>query len=64
VIIGGGYLFGAPIAGYLLDSYGGAEGGFRAYRPAIWYAGSLATVSACLVGVVRIWKDKRLLKKL
>jgi hypothetical protein len=64
MIIGGGYLFGAPIAGYLLDAYGGSEGGFTAYRPAIWYAGSLATVAACLIGAVRFWKDRKLLKKL
>ncbi|KAF3015109.1 hypothetical protein E8E12_000094, partial [Didymella heteroderae] len=39
-----GYLMGAPIAGYILQSAGGnqgtrAEQGFSGYRPAIFYAG-------------------------
>src|ERR1700760_2219373 len=61
---GGGYLMGAPIAGYLLEAYGGEKGGFEAYRPAIWYAGSLAIGAASLVGFVRFWKDTRVLRKL
>jgi MFS family permease len=62
--LGVGFLFGAPIAGYFLDAQGGADGGFKAYRPAIFYAGGLAAVGAALVGAVRINKDRRLLKKL
>ncbi|PHH63905.1 hypothetical protein CDD81_5353 [Ophiocordyceps australis] len=43
---GAGYLMGAPIAGYLLDAYGGESGGLGAYRPAMFYAGSMA-LGAC-----------------
>ena len=60
----GGYLMGAPIAGYLLEAYGGAEAGLQAYRPAIFYAGSLAVGAASLVAVIRLRKDLRLLAKL
>ncbi|KFH41632.1 putative transporter-like protein [Hapsidospora chrysogenum ATCC 11550] len=49
----GGYLMGAPIAGFLLQAYGGAEGGLQAYRPAMFYAGSLALVSAALIVAAR-----------
>ncbi|KAI0972706.1 major facilitator superfamily domain-containing protein [Xylaria arbuscula] len=49
----GGYLLGAPIAGYLLEAYGGQEGGFQAYRPAMFYAGSLALGAAGFVELVR-----------
>jgi predicted MFS family arabinose efflux permease len=31
----GGYLMGAPIAGYILNAFGGEEAGFKAYRPAM-----------------------------
>ncbi|EPS45972.1 hypothetical protein H072_11 [Dactylellina haptotyla CBS 200.50] len=61
---GGGYLLGAPIAGYLLDAYGGETAGFTAYRPAIFYAGSLAIGATLLVGFMRLRKDRRILKKL
>lgn len=60
----GGYLMGAPIAGYLLDAYGGAEGGLQAYRPAIFYAGSMALGAAGLVGLVRLRMNMRVLGKL
>ncbi|KAF2222349.1 major facilitator superfamily transporter, partial [Elsinoe ampelina] len=33
-----GYLMGAPIAGYLLEAYGGEQAGLKAYRPAMFYA--------------------------
>lgn len=59
-----GYLFGAPIAGYILDAYGGEQGGFESYRPAIFYAGSLAMVAAGLVIYVRMRMDRRLMSKL
>ncbi|KAL2873821.1 hypothetical protein SGCOL_011050 [Colletotrichum sp. CLE4] len=49
----GGYLMGSPIAGYLLEAYGGAEGGLQAYRPAMFYAGSLSLAAAGLVAMVR-----------
>jgi MCP family monocarboxylic acid transporter-like MFS transporter 3 len=50
-----GYLMGAPIAGYLLQAAGGKRGGANqsidVYRPAIFYAGGTATVSAlCVLG--------------
>ncbi|KAK5997595.1 putative transporter MCH2-like protein [Cladobotryum mycophilum] len=59
----GGYLMGSPIAGYLLEAYGGAEGGLKAYRPAMWYAGSLALGSACLVLAARLRVNKSLFAK-
>jgi len=49
----GGYLLGAPIAGYLLEAYGGETGGFKSYRPAIFYAGSMALGAAGMVAYVR-----------
>ncbi|CAI4217392.1 unnamed protein product [Parascedosporium putredinis] len=60
----GGYLMGAPIAGYILKAHGGADGGLRAFRPAMFYAGSLAVLSAALVALVRLRKDKSLLARL
>jgi len=60
----GGYLMGAPIAGYLLAAYGGEHGTLKAYHPAIFYAGSMALGAAGLVAVVRLRQDLRLLKKM
>ena len=60
----GGYLLGAPIAGYILAAYGGQEAGFKAYRPAIFYAGSLALIATLLVGFVRLRMSKSLYKRL
>ncbi|KPI40213.1 putative transporter MCH2 [Cyphellophora attinorum] len=61
----GGYLMGAPIAGYILDAYGGAKSaGFKAYRPAIFYAGSLAMASALLTLFLRLKMSKNPLKAL
>ncbi|KAM0749364.1 MFS general substrate transporter [Meredithblackwellia eburnea MCA 4105] len=50
----GGYLMGSPIAGYLLEAYGGASGSIASYHPAIWYAGSMAAGAAALVLFVRM----------
>ncbi|KAB2572537.1 putative monocarboxylate permease protein [Lasiodiplodia theobromae] len=50
----GGYLLGAPIAGFLLNAYGGEKAGFEAYRPAIFYAGSMALAAAGLTAFVRL----------
>lgn len=50
---------GAPIAGYLLDAFGGATGGLGAYRPAMYYAGSLSLASAGLVAAVRFIVNSR-----
>ncbi|KAI0319530.1 MFS general substrate transporter [Amylostereum chailletii] len=44
-----GYLLGAPIAGWILGAYGGSEAGRAAFRPAIYFAGSLSFVSAALI---------------
>ncbi|KAI0147633.1 major facilitator superfamily transporter [Xylariaceae sp. FL1272] len=54
----GGYLLGAPIAGYLLDAYGGEDAGFKAYRPAMFYAGSLALGAAGFVQLVRFRSNR------
>ncbi|KAK4048906.1 hypothetical protein OIV83_004462 [Microbotryomycetes sp. JL201] len=58
-----GYLLGSPTAGYLLEAVGGPSQGFSAFRPAIFYAGSLSFVSAVLMGLVRFkeggsWRRK------
>ncbi|GFG00814.1 hypothetical protein IFM53868_10861 [Aspergillus udagawae] len=58
----GGYLLGAPIAGYILNASGGQEGGIGAYRPAIFYAGSMATAATVLAAVVRMKVDRRIKK--
>ncbi|RMZ82910.1 hypothetical protein DV736_g6629, partial [Chaetothyriales sp. CBS 134916] len=61
-----GYLLGTPIAGYLLEASGGARNGYHgvdAYRPVIFYAGGLATVSSGLVLVARLVMERKLLKK-
>ncbi|EJT71754.1 hypothetical protein GGTG_11008 [Gaeumannomyces tritici R3-111a-1] len=55
---GGGYLMGAPIAGYLLAAYGGADNGLQAYRPAMFYAGSLALASTALAALMRFRINK------
>lgn len=60
----GGYLLGAPIAGFILDAYGGEKNGFRAYRPAILWAGSMALGAAGLVAYVRFRMSKHPLKRL
>ena len=53
---------GSPIAGYILNASGGEAGGIGAYRPAIFYAGSMATAATVLAGIVRIKVDRRLKK--
>lgn len=53
-----GYLLGSPIAGYLLDAYGGPDKGLQAYRPAMFYAGSMAAGAGILVGVMRFRASK------
>ncbi|KAJ5721969.1 hypothetical protein N7488_000004 [Penicillium malachiteum] len=60
----GGYLLGAPIAGYILDACGGRDVGIAAYRPAIFYAGGMALAAACIALVLRVKMESRLLKKL
>ncbi|OJJ62314.1 hypothetical protein ASPSYDRAFT_144641 [Aspergillus sydowii CBS 593.65] len=55
---------GAPIAGYILEASGGNEGGINAYRPAIFYAGSLAFTSAVLAAAIRLKTEMSLKKRL
>ncbi|KAL1852098.1 hypothetical protein Daus18300_012310 [Diaporthe australafricana] len=60
----GGYLMGAPIAGYLLNAYGGENRGLIPYRPAMHYAGAMALASALLVLAARMRSSVKLFKKL
>jgi len=60
----GGYLAGAPIAGYLLSAFGGEAAGLRAFRPAVFYAGSMAMGAAGLVLAMRVLTERKLLKRL
>ncbi|KAK2752571.1 hypothetical protein FQN55_006684 [Onygenales sp. PD_40] len=59
----GGYLMGAPIAGYILTASGGENGGSDTFRPSIFWAGGMTLLSAVLVGCVRLKTDRDLLKK-
>ena len=64
----GGYLMGAPIAGYLLQAAGGnqedgAGQSISVYRPAIFYAGGTATLSALCVLAARLTVAKKLRKR-
>ncbi|UKZ78981.1 hypothetical protein TrVFT333_006732 [Trichoderma virens FT-333] len=61
---GAGYLMGAPIAGYILDAHGGSETGLRAFRPAMFYAGSLAFGAAGFLMLMRYQMKSSLLAKL
>ncbi|KAL6237140.1 major facilitator superfamily domain-containing protein [Aspergillus navahoensis] len=54
---------GAPIAGYILDASGGEQDGIKAYRPAIFYAGSLAFAAAVLAAAIRLKADMNLKKR-
>ncbi|KAJ5105924.1 MFS general substrate transporter [Penicillium alfredii] len=60
----GGYLLGAPIAGYILDASGGEASGISAYRPAIFYAGGMAMAAAIMAIFIRLKTDMRPFKKL
>ena len=55
---------GAPIAGYLLVAYGGEAEGFKAFRPAIYYAGSMTLAASGLVVFVRLKSTTKLTAKL
>ncbi|KAF9232145.1 major facilitator superfamily domain-containing protein [Melanogaster broomeanus] len=56
-----GYIMGAPVAGWLLDLYGGSDAGRAAYRPAMYYAGSMSLGSATFIMGVRYLISKQLL---
>ncbi|KAJ5920181.1 hypothetical protein N7516_011039 [Penicillium verrucosum] len=60
----GGYLLGAPIAGFILDAAGGENKGVMGYRPAIFYAGAMALVASVIGLSIRLKTDMKLLKKL
>ncbi|KAH6655837.1 major facilitator superfamily domain-containing protein [Truncatella angustata] len=60
----GGYLMGAPIAGYLLDAYGGSDSGLQPYRPAMFYAGSLALGAAGLVASMRFRVTRKIFARI
>jgi MFS transporter, MCT family, solute carrier family 16 (monocarboxylic acid transporters), member 3 len=64
----GGYLMGAPIAGYLLQAAGGkqddgARQGVNVYRPAIFYAGGVALLSSLFVLMARLKLTKTVIKR-
>jgi MFS family permease len=63
----GGYLMGAPIAGYLLQAGGGRKGGgkqgINVYRPAIFYAGGVALVSCLFVLAARLKTERKMVKR-
>ncbi|GAA6020556.1 hypothetical protein JCM10207_008667 [Rhodosporidiobolus poonsookiae] len=59
-----GYALGSPIAGMLLQAYGGPDAGYGAYRPAIFYSGGLSLAAAGFVLAVRLIQDRRLWKKI
>ncbi|KAJ7505928.1 putative monocarboxylate transporter [Mycena galericulata] len=59
----GGYLMGAPIAGFLLNAYGGADGTLSAYHPAMFYAGSMAMGAAGLVSLMRVMTSTNIFTK-
>ncbi|KAF8194434.1 major facilitator superfamily domain-containing protein [Mycena galopus ATCC 62051] len=59
----GGYLMGAPIAGYLLNAYGGANSTLSAYHPAMFYAGSMGLGATGLVTLVRLQTSTRFFHK-
>lgn len=48
-----GSLLGGPLAGYLLDAFGGPRAGTQAYRPALLVMGSICLVSAISVVFLR-----------
>lgn len=49
---------GAPIAGYILEAFGGTDGGLHAYRPAMFYAGALTLVSGVFILAARFHINK------
>ncbi|KAF7357293.1 Monocarboxylate permease Mch4 [Mycena sanguinolenta] len=59
----GGYLMGAPIAGYLLNAYGGTDSTLSAYHPAMFYAGSMGLGATGLVSLVRLQTSTRFFQK-
>ena len=58
-----GSVQGAPIAAYLLEAHGGEKSSLAAYHPAMFYAGSFAIVAMGLVGVVRLYVNKVIMRR-
>ncbi|KAK0294237.1 hypothetical protein LTS00_007212 [Friedmanniomyces endolithicus] len=59
-----GYLVGPPIAGYLIQATGAeSKSSLDPYRPAIFYAGGLALVSAVFVLIGRVAMERKVLKR-
>ncbi|KAH9057626.1 major facilitator superfamily domain-containing protein [Lactarius vividus] len=54
------YFLGSPVAGWLLQAYGGSSAGRAAFRPAIYYAGSLAMASVGLIVGMRMLLARKL----
>lgn len=50
----GGYLFGGPIAGYMLDAFERGSSGIAAYQPAMYYAGAMFLAASALVLCMRL----------
>ncbi|KAL6415902.1 Monocarboxylate permease [Ilyonectria robusta] len=59
----GGFMMGAPIAGYMLDAFGGRQAGSKPYRPAIFWAGAMALTAAILIGAMRVRLSRKLMVK-
>lgn len=55
------YNQGAPVAGYILESYGGSDSGRAAFRPAMYYAGSMSVGSAAFTLTIRQLMTKKFL---
>ncbi|BGP11440.1 hypothetical protein JCM10049v2_007347 [Rhodotorula toruloides] len=58
-----GYFLGAPIAGFLLQAYGGPDKGPEAYKPAIFYAGGVSVVATLLVAGARVLVTRQVFRK-
>ncbi|KAM0754661.1 MFS general substrate transporter [Meredithblackwellia eburnea MCA 4105] len=58
-----GYFWGSPIAGFLLEAFGGVDAGFKAFQPAIFYSGALSLAACLLILAARITESKELWKK-
>lgn len=54
---------GSPIAGFLLQAHGGADEGLGAYRPAMFYAGSMSAIATVLTVILRLRINKKLMAK-
>jgi len=59
----GGYLMGAPIAGYILEAYGGPDAGSQAFRPAIHYSGSLSLAASGMVLAAKLSLSKTIFRR-